>query len=73
MPFLFIIDIMSEKKNIKAVLRKFGFRRAPTLEAIMTYLGINTIASIMTMDKPTIKKSSGYWQALSTPTIIRQL
>ena len=47
---------MNKKKSIKEVLWKFGCGRAPTLEDITTYLGVNTTESIVTMDKSVIKK-----------------
>ena len=47
---------MNEKNHMKAVLQQFGCSRAPTVESIMTDLGVNSTESILTIKIPVIKE-----------------
>ena len=47
---------MNTKSSIVAVLQKFGCGREPRIKAITTDIGVNTIDSIVKMEKPVIKE-----------------
>ena len=47
---------MAETLQIRAVLQRFGCTRAPTLEYLTTTVGLNTVDSLILMDKQLLKE-----------------
>ena len=52
---------MSEKRHIKAVLKWFGYSRAPIIEAIRTDLEVDLTEYIMTIENSSQRRSRRGW------------